>query len=110
MGVVNWTGAAVFDEIAAGTVRGMKRAETDGVDAAKAQSKVDTGFYRSQWREREPVLQGDTVHGGIDNDADYSRWVSGGTSRQEGDFAHAAALDTAASRLVGYIAQEVNLS
>ena len=109
MGTLDWRGDAVYDEIVGGTMRGMKRAETDGVEAAKARSKVDTGFYQSQWHEREPELRGDTVSGGIDNDADYSRWVSGGTTRQEGDFAHAAALDTAASRLVGYIAEEVNL-
>lgn len=106
MARIDWNGA-LYAQIVAGTVRGMARAEADGVAAARGQSRVDTGRYRDGWEAVAPVVQGDRVHGQIINDVEYSRYVSAGTSRMSGDFAHAAALDAAGSRLAGYIRQEV---
>lgn len=113
---VEWRGDAVYGQIVAGTIRAMRRATEDGVRyGAQPQSRVLTGRYRREWRAEEPVLNGTTVHGEIVNEATndsgqfYGAYVSAGTSKMAGDFAHAAALDTAATRLVGYIADEVRL-
>jgi hypothetical protein len=76
---------------------------------------VRTGRYRDGWEATAPELSGTTVHGEIINEATntsgqfYALYVSAGTSRMDGDFAHAAALDTAAVHLVEYIADEVGL-
>lgn len=107
MARVDWRGAELFGQIAAAAIRGMARAEDDGVDAARGQSRVRTGRYRDGWEAQPPRVDGDTVRGQIVNEVEYSRWVSAGTSRMEGDFAHAAALDTAGARLPGYIREEV---
>ena len=104
-GTVNWTGANYLADVTAFVVSAMGDALAEGVTAAAAQSRVDTGRYRDGWQAEPVTVSGDVVRGQIINEAEnpsggyYAAYVSAGTSRMAGDFAHAAALDRAGATL-----------
>lgn len=111
MAGVEWRGQNVYDLIAQETISAMKTSMEAGADAGRAQSRLGpTGRYQAGWEASEPTLNGTTIHGEIFNEAAgddghmYARYPSAGTSKMAGDFAHAAALDRAASDLVPQIA------
>jgi hypothetical protein len=106
MGQLVWNGDAFYEHIQTRAAGAMADALPEGVSAAAAQSRVDTGRYRDGWKAEPVSIDGDVVHGEIVNDAEntsgqfYSAYVSAGTSKMSGDFAHIAALDRAGAALM----------
>lgn len=104
-GSVNWTGDRYYSGVTAFVVSAMGESLDEGVTAGAAQSRVDTGRYQRGWQAEPVTVSGDVVHGRIINEAQnpsggyYAAYVSAGTSRMAGDFAHAAALDRAGASL-----------
>lgn len=105
MSAFEWNSDAFIAEVESEVVGLLHTALGTGVEAARGRSRVRTGRYRDGWQEGVVEVRGSLVHGEIINECEntsggmYARYVSAGTSRMQGDFAHAAALDAAATAL-----------